>query len=420
MIESYTFRLYPTDEQKVLLAKHFGSVRFVYNWALDYSTRQYAQTKKHLGWMSIASSDDFRKLKTDNPWLYEVNATSLQNTIGHLDKAFQRFFRNKGGFPRYKSRHDSRQSFEVPAGLKLDFRHGKIQIPKFLNRKGLDNRLKCVFSRKVKQGKVGTATISKNPCGQYFVSFIVHTAKAEKPLVAESAITPSNTVGIDFGLKHFLTFDDGSVVDSPEFFKNALEKLRKEQRKFSRKQKGSKNREKQRVKVAMCHNHIANQRMNFLHNLSARLADESQVAAVCVENLNIDGMRKVWGRKVSDLSYYTFTQMLEYKLWRRGKRLLKIGRFEPSSQICSCCGHRQKMALSERTYNCSECGASLDRDVNAARNIKAFAIRDIVKYYSTDAASGMNACGVGGSGCPCVGTGNETTDSEAGKSEGLT
>lgn len=132
MIETYKFRLYPNEEQKVLLAKHFGSVRFVYNWALNYNTTQYAQSKKYLGWMSIVTSGDFKKLKKDNDWLYEVNSTSLQNTVGHLDKAFQRFFRHQGGFPKYKSKHDHTQSFEVPSGFKIDFKSRKIQIPKFL------------------------------------------------------------------------------------------------------------------------------------------------------------------------------------------------------------------------------------------------------------------------------------------------
>ena len=349
--------------------------------------------------MSIASSNDFKQLKLNNPWLYEVGATTLQNTIGHLDKAYQRFFRHQGGFPRYKSKYDNHQSFEVPSGLKLDFKHRKIQIPKFLNKKNEDNRLKCVFSRKVKQGKIGTATISKNSCGQYFVSFIVHTSEVEQPIVSYTEISRNNSIGIDFGLKHFLTLDNGTQIDSPEYFKRALDKLAKEQRKLSRKQKGSKNREKQRLKVAKCHNHISNQRRNFLHNLSTKLSDESQVMAVCIEDLSMKGMMKRWGRKVSDLSYYTFTSMLGYKLKRRGKRLLTIGRFQPSTQICSNCGHRQHMKLTDRTYVCPECGMTMDRDVNAAKNIKSFALRDIIKISNTDATSGINACGVEGSGC---------------------
>ena len=305
MIETYKFRLYPNEEQKVLLAKHFGSVRFVYNWALNYNTTQYAQSKKHLGWMSIVTSGDFKKLKEDNDWLYEVNSTSLQNTVGHLDKAFQRFFRHQGGFPKYKSKHDNNQSFEVPAGLKIDFKAKKIQIPKFLKQKNRDNRIKFVLTRKIKKGKVGTATISRNPSGQYFISFIVHTSEEYPEFNKE--ITSKNSLGIDFGLKHFLTFSDGRTIDSPEYFKHALDKLRKEQRKLSRKQKGSKNKEKQRIKVAKVHQHLANQRQDFLHKLSTGLVKDSQFDVFCMEDLNLNAMKKIWGRKVSDLSYYTFT-----------------------------------------------------------------------------------------------------------------
>ena len=153
--------------------------------------------------------------------------------------------------------------------------------------------------------------------------------------------------------------------------------------------------------MAKCHNHISNQRNNFLHNLSTKLSDESQVMAICIEDLNLQAMMKLWGRKVSDLSYYTFTTMLDYKLKRRGKRLLKIGRFQPSTQICSNCGNRQHMKLTDRTYVCPECGMTLDRDVNAAKNIKSFALRDIIKNLNTDATSGINACGVEGSDFGC-------------------
>lgn len=257
MIETYKFRLYPNEEQKVLLAKHFGTVRFVYNWALNYNTTQYAQSKKHLGWISICTSDAYHQLKIDNPWMKEVNVQSMTSSVSHLDKAFQRFFRHQGGFPRYKSKHDHNQSFEVPENLKIDFKAKKIQIPKFINtKKNGDNRIKFVLTRRVKEGKIGTATISRNPSGQYFISFIVHT-KEEYPEFNKE-ISKDNSLGMDFGLKHFLTLSDGRTVDSPEYFKNALDKLRKEQRKLSKKQKGSKNKEKQRIKVAKVHQHIAN------------------------------------------------------------------------------------------------------------------------------------------------------------------
>lgn len=395
-IEAYKFRLYPTEEQKVLLDKHFGCVRFVYNWALEYETKQYAQSKKFVGWMSLVGGGEFVKLKENNQWLYEVGANSLINAVGHLDKAYQKFFRGQGGFPKFKSKNDNHQSFEVPSGLKIDFKHKKIQIPKFLDKKGVDNRIKFVLSRKVSKGKFGTATVSKNPTGEYYISFIVHVDKQYPEFKKE--VSTNNSLGMDFGLKHFFTLSDGRVIDSPEYFKQGKDKLAKEQRKLSKKQKGSKNREKQRIKVAKAHQHIANQRQNYLHNLTTGLVKENQFDVFCVEDLNMKAMAKVWGRKINDLSCFEFQRMLQYKAVKFGKKVVKIGRFDPSTQICSHCGHRQKMPLNKRVYECSDCGTIIDRDLNAAINIRNFGIRDLMK--NTDATSGINACGVEGSSLP--------------------
>jgi len=418
MIEAYKFRLYPNEDQKVLLSKHFGTVRFVYNWALNYSQEQYKTNRKFLGWQSLAVSDGFRELKASNLWMKEVNSQSICNSMAHLGRAFDNFFKDKADFPTYKSKYDHNQSFEVPAGLKIDFKEKKIQIPKFINRKSCDNRIKVVISRHVKKGKIGTATISRNACGQYFVSFLVHTSDPYPEL--DKQITKERSLGIDFGLKHFINFSNGEKVDSPEYFKHTLDKLRRAQRKLSKKQKGSKNKEKQRIKVARIHQKIKDQRKDFLHHLSTSLVKDSQFDVFCVEDLNLDGMKRIWGRKVSDLSYYDFQRMLEYKCVKYGKVFIKIGRFEPSSQICSSCGHRQKLGLNDRTYVCQKCGAVIDRDTNAAINIRDFAIQRSLATSSghvpvnTDGTSGINACGVGSSGkcgasCAC-----ETSDCEAG------
>jgi len=273
------------------------------------------------------------------------------------------------------------------------------------------------LSRKVKKGKIGTATVSKNPAGQYFVSFIVHTNEQYPEFQKE--VTKENSLGIDFGLKHFLNFSDGTKVDSPEYFKRALDKLAKEQRKLSKKQKGSKNKEKQRIKVARVHQKISDQRNDFLHKLTTGLVKESQFDVFCLEDLNLDGMKKLWGRKISDLSYYTFQQMLNYKCIKYGKKVIKIGRFEPSSQICSYCGHRQKLSLNDRVYACTECGTEIDRDTNAAINIRNFALRDVIKISNTDGRSGINAFGVGSSGSGDASRLNETTDDELGKFPGI-
>ena len=418
MIETYKFRLYPTKEQEVLLAKHFGTVRFVYNWALDFDNKKYATLQKHLGWMSICTSDEYHQLKKDNPWMREVNVQSMTSAISHLDKAFQRFFRHQGGFPKFKSRKDNHQSFECPGGVKIDFKAKKIQIPKFIKKKSSDNRIKFVLSRRVKKGKLGTATVSRNPSGQYFISFIVHTNEQPKEIISDNKISADNSLGFDFGLKHFLTLSDGRTFDSPEYFKKMLDKLAWEQRKLSKKQKGSKNKEKQRKKVAKIHQKISDQRSDYLHKLSTMLVKESQFDCFCFEDLNLNWMKKIWGRKVSDLSYYTFQTMMLYKATKAGKKVLKVGRFEPSSQICSKCGYRQKMPLDVRTYVCPECGQTIDRDLNAAINIRNFALRNIIKNFSTGGRSGINACGDGSSGKKVAKSSCETAVGEARKISG--
>lgn len=414
MIETYKFRIYPTEEQKVLLQKHFGCVRFVYNWALDFNKKYYAKTKKYKNYVSINCDGDLIRLKQEHTWLKEVNSQSLISSIGHLDWAFNRFFKGQGGFPKFKKKELTARSFEVPQHFNIDFKNSSIQIPKFCKK----NKIRCKISKKVDMNhflKFGTATISQNSSDQYFVSFIVHRNEDFKKPISDDRISEENSLGFDFGLKHFLTLSDGRIVDNPEYFKKALDKLKQEQRKLSKKQKGSKNKEKQRIKVAKVHQKISNQRNDFLHKLSTELVKENQFDCFCFEDLNLKGMKKLWGRKVSDLSYYTFQQMMLYKSIKVGKVCAKIGRFDPSSQICSRCGHQQKMPLEQRTYVCPDCGMTMDRDVNAAINIRNFALRNIFK--NTDGTSGINACGVGSSDECGVNRVRETTDDESRKSK---
>ena len=414
MIETYKFRVYPTREQEALLQQHFGCVRFIYNWALDFNQKLYASEQKYKNSIAMNCDGDLVRLKEANPWLYDVNSQSLICSIGHLDKAFGNFFAKRAGYPKFKKKNLTAKSFEVPQHFQIDFKESKIKIPKFSRKNGL----KVKISRRVNMDhfiKFGTATISQNSSGQYFVSFIVHRDIEPKRVVEDAKITKDNALGFDFGLKHFLTLSDGRTFDSPEYFKKALDKLAWEQRKLSKKQKGSKNKEKQRIKVARVHQKISDQRNDFLHKLSSNLVKENQFDCFCFEDLSLEGMKKLWGRKVSDLSYYIFQQMMMYKAIKNGKVCTKIGRFEPSSQICSKCGHRQKMPLDIRTYACPECGQVIDRDLNAAINIKNFALRNIFK--NTDGTSGINACGDGSSGKCGANRVCETAVDEARKSK---
>jgi putative transposase len=358
--KAYKFRLYPTKEQEVLLAKHFGCVRFTYNWTLDFKTKHYKETKQNIHWMQLTKLDVFFDYKKEHEWLKEVNSQSLISSVGNVDRAYKNFFEGRAKFPRFKNKHQ-KQTFQVPQHGRVDTENKKLFIPKF--KEGIE----CVFHRTLPKGKLGTFTIEKRPSGRYFVSVLVHVEEElkEKP-------KPVNALGLDFGLKTFVTTSDGEKIESPEYGKHNSKKLIRAQRKLSKAQKGGKNKEKQRKKVAKIHEKTTNQRNDFLHKLSHKLVCENQADTICIENLNLEGMKKLWGRKVSDLSWFEFTRQLQYKCDWYGKNLIKIGRFEPSTKMCSCCGTITKLELDQRKWTCSSCGSEHDRDINAAKNIKDF------------------------------------------------
>lgn len=359
-LKAYKFRLYPTKEQEILLAKHFGCVRFTYNWTLDFKTRHYKETKQNIHWMQLTKSDVFFDYKKEHEWLKEVNSQSLITSVGNVDRAYKNFFEGRSKFPKFKNKHQ-KQSFQVPQHGRIETENKKLFIPKF--KEGIE----CVFHRPLPKGKLGTFTIEKRPSGRYFVSILVHV---EEPL--KEKIKPNKALGLDFGLKTFITTSEGEKIDSPEFGKQSLKKLQRAQRKLSKAQKGGKNKEKKRKKLAKIHEKITNQRNDFLHKLSYKLVCENQADTICIENLNLEGMKKLWGRKVSDLSWFEFTRLLQYKSDWYGKNLIKIGRFEPSTKMCSCCGKITKLELDQRKWTCSGCNVEHDRDINAAKNIKDF------------------------------------------------
>lgn len=366
MIKAYKYRLYPTKVQEELLLKHFGCVRYIYNWGLDYKTKHYKETNKNIGYMQITGKDGaLSKLKKENAWLKEVNSQSLVSALGNLDRAYSNFFAHRAKFPKFKKKSD-KQSFQVPQHGWFDIKNNRLHIPKF------KEGIYCKIHRKLPIGRQGTITVSKNPSGRYFVSVLV---EINEILPEKQLPVKESTIGIDFGLKTFLTTSKGEKIYSPEYLKQSLIKLQKLSKSHSKKQKGSKNKEKERIKLARLHEKISNQRLDFLHKLSSRLISENQ--AICIEDLNIQGMSKLWGRKINDLSYYTFTQMLLYKSVWNGKTLIKIGRFDPSSQICNKCGYRNhNLKITDRTWTCPECNSKLDRDINAAINIRDFGLNE--------------------------------------------
>ncbi len=364
MLQAYKYRMYPTQAQIQLLMRHIHACRFVYNHSLEQKIRTYEQNGKRLSCFDL--NNQLPALKTEYPWLADVNSQSLQYANRNLDNAFTRFFREKKGFPKFKSKKNPVQSFQVPQHYRVDFDQKRIRFPKI-------GEVKTIFHR-IFTGKMKYATVSVTSTGKWFVSILVDDGKPEPEPAPFSLDT---TLGIDVGLKDFATLSTGEKVENPRYLKNSLQRLKVLQRRVSRKKKGSKNRQKAIQRLARCHEKVANQRNDFLHNLSFRVVSENQ--AIAVESLNVAGMRKnhKLARSISDASWSAFFTMLEYKCRRYGKTLLKIGRFDPSSKICSKCGYlKQDLALSDREWVCPDCGTHHDRDINAAINIKKFALQD--------------------------------------------
>ncbi|HDS64169.1 MAG TPA: transposase [Methanofollis liminatans] len=364
MLQAYTYRMYPNREQVASLMQHIHACRFVYNHSLEQKIRAYEQEGRKLSCFDL--NNRLPALKEAHPWLKDVNAQSLQSANKNLDNAFTRFFREKKGFPKFKSKKNPVQSFQVPQHYRVDFDGGRVKFPKI-------SGIKTTFHRKF-TGKMKYATVSVTSTGKWCVSILIDDGKTE-PEPAPFSL--NSTIGIDVGLKDFATLSTGEKIENPRYLKASLQRLKVLQRRVSRKVKGSKNREKAIQRLARCHEKIANQRDDFLHKLSFRVVSENQ--AIAVESLNVGGMMKNHrlAQGIGDVSWRTFFSMLEYKCRKYGKTLLKIGRFDPSSKICNNCGYlKRDLALSEREWICPDCGIHHDRDINAAINIKKFALQE--------------------------------------------
>ena len=367
MLRAYKYRIYPTDEQKVLLAKTFGCCRFVYNWALNLKITAYKERKETLGNVYLTNLMK-SELKAEHEWLSEVNSQSLQSALRNLDTAYTNFFRNTKavGFPRFKSRKD-RQSFLCPQHCHVDFDKGTISIPKAKD-------IPALLHRKFK-GTVKTVTVSMAPSGKCFASVLVDTAIQELPV---TPIHGDTSLGIDLGIKSLAVCSDGRTFDNPKNLQRSLDRLKLLQKRLSRKQKGSANRNKARIRVARLQEHIVSCRKDNLHKIPHALTHDSQVRTIYMEDLNVKGMQRNHhlAQAVGDASFGMFLTLLEYKCGWYGVNLVKIDRFAPSSKTCGKCGYIYKgLKLSERSWTCPECGTYHDRDFNAACNIKEFGLR---------------------------------------------
>lgn len=351
MIKSFKFQLLPTEEQKILLSKHFGCRRFIWNYFLNKRKEEYLNNKNIFNYYDCAA--ELVKLKKENEWLKEVNSQSLQHCLRDLDGAYNRFFRKTNRFPVFKSKYD-KQSFRVPQHITIE--NDKIFFPKF--NEGI------VINIHIKDyGKIKFITISKTSTNKYFVSLTCEVDKMKKHKIN------TNMIGIDLGIKDFAVCSNGERFDNPKHYHKLEKKLKYQQRQLSKKVKGSKSRDKQRIKVASIHEKITNRRQDFLHKLSKKLIDENQI--ICIEDLNVKGMmtNHKLAKSIGNCGWGEFVRQLHYKADWYGRELITIDRFFPSSKICYHCGWiNESLELKDREWAC-QCGKMINRDFNASLNI---------------------------------------------------
>lgn len=353
---AYKYRFYPTDEQKRVLAQTFGCVRYVYNWGLYTRSTAYKERGEKLYYNALASM--LPDLKKQHPWLADISSVPIQQSLRHLDKAFKNFFEGRAKYPTFKKRRNTQSATYASNAFKWE--DGQLTLAK------MNEPLAITFHRDLPKGcKPSSVTISKDCANRYFVSMLVEDKIEPLPVV-------NQMVGLDLGLKSMVILSTGEAVGNPKFYAKDEKRLAKAQRRHAKKKKGSRNRDKARLKVARVHARINDRRRDYQHKLSTRILRENQV--ICVESLAVKNMVKnhKLAKAISDVGWGEFVRQLDYKSQWYGRTLVKIDRFFPSSKTCHACKHViEDLPLDIREWVCPECGVFHDRDINAARNILA-------------------------------------------------
>lgn len=367
MIRAYKYKLKPTVKQQKMLSQAFGNARFIYNWGLNRKKESWEKDRKTIGYVQLAKEVTGLKKNEEFKWLNNSASESLQQSLRILDNAYTRFFKAKKGFPKFKSKKNHHDSVKFINNIKFDFEKMLVNIPRI-------GKVKFCKNRMFKDVKLGTLTVTRDRCGDFWCTIVVDDGKPSMP---KAKVCEETSVGIDLGIKDYAILSDGTKYGNPKFLENGQKRLSGLQQGLSKKMKGSKNYEKQRIKVARQHRKIANRRSDFIHKLTTSLI--SRFDTICIENLNVIGMMQDTNHglanSIQSAAWSEFKRQLEYKSEMYGKNVILIGRFEPSSKTCSRCGYLKKdLTLSDREWVCPICGEHHERDVNAANNIKIFAL----------------------------------------------
>ncbi len=372
---AYVYRFYPTKEQKQILARTFGCVRYSYNRALQLSIDTYQQSGQGLSYQQMSAQLTTLKQQAEAAFLNEVSCVPLQQGLRHLKRAYVNFFERRANFPQFKKRHDAQAAEYTRSAFR--FCDGQLTLAK------MDAPLDIRWSRPLPEGTTpSTVTVSRDQIGRYFVSILVEERLSPLP-------QSDTQIGIDLGLKTLIATSDGQTFENPKYAARDAKKLARAQRRLARKRQGSKNREKQRRRVARIHARIADRRKHHQHQLTTKLIRENQT--IVVESLAVKNMMQHprLSKAIADVGWGVLVRQLEYKAEWYGRRLIKLDRFYPSTKTCSACGHvLDSLDLDVREWDCPRCGTHLDRDLNAAKSVLAEGLRRSTEEHAVAACGG--------------------------------